>query len=235
MALLFPFTVVLLAPPAMLFHIMFNNKKTDDFFVQSWGVMVCGMFGVKVILEGKENIPDGGCLFLFNHSSFMDIFSLVKAIPGIRFGAKSELFKIPLFGAAITMMGTLKITRENREAVFKVYQEAKKQFALGHRYCLAPEGGRFYSSEGLSKFKSGPFIFAISAETEIVPTVILGANEVWPKKSLIANWDKWNRTIKIIVLPSISTKGLVVEKRQELQQQVYNQMNQVWVGYKEKL
>lgn len=229
MTLFFPLTVIILAPLSILSNLLFHNRKIDDFFPWFWSKLVCKMYNVDIEVIGHENIPQGGALVLFNHSSFFDIYALIIAIHGVRFGAKAELFKIPLFGQALRAIGHLRIARDNRDDVFKIYAEAKTRFADGEKFCLAPEGGRFYSAEGLKNFKSGPFVFALSAEADLVPVIIVGAYQVWPKGSLFANWDRWHRTIQVHILKPVSTKGLSLEDRQDLQKDLYQQMNSVWV------
>ncbi len=197
----------------------------------AWGSTCCRMFGVHVEVEGLENIPTTkGCLFLFNHSSFFDVFALAGYIPGLRFGAKAELFKIPIFGKTMKAMGTLPIARNNREEVYKIYDEAKQRFSHGEMFALAPEGGRFFGPS-LFPFKAGPFIFAMSAEAPLVPVVILGANECLPKGAFLFNKDKWTRKIYLKILKPIETKGFTPATRSELQKKVYSVMNPIWIHY----
>lgn len=228
MTLLFPFTVIILGPIAMLGHYLFQNRKFDDFILQLWGKTCCRMVGVKVVVEGLENIPKSGCLFLFTHTSFFDVFAMAGYIKGLRFGAKAELFKIPIFAQTMKAMGTLPIARDNREKVYQIYQEAKERFAKGEQFALSPEGGRFYSPQQLSPFKAGPFIFAMSAEAPLVPMVIIGAYEALPKGGFLFNKDKWSHTIRIIILEPIQTKNYTSEQRKDLQAVVYDRMNTVW-------
>lgn len=208
-------------------NLVFNKKKIDDFVIGTWARVTCGLFNVKVVVKGLENIPRGGCLFLFNHSSFFDIFALASAFPFLRFGAKSELFKIPMFGIAMRRTGALPITRGRREETFRVYEEAKVRFLAGERFALSPEGGRFFGPS-LSSFKAGPFIFAMSATVPLVPVIVEGAYETLPKGSWLANLTSWSSQITLTVLPFIETKSFTLEKRQELQSLVYTQMNSVW-------
>lgn len=227
--LVFPFTVIILGPLAMLGHFLFNNRKLDDWFVSFWGRICCRMCGVKVIVKGMENRPAGGCLFLFNHSSFFDVFALAGYIPGVRFGAKAELFKIPIFSHTMRAMDTLPIARNNREEVYKIYEEAKVRFDNGEQFALSPEGGRFYGKE-LSPFKAGPFLFAMSAEAPVVPVVIVGAYEALPKGGILFNPWRWSHTIYMTILEPIETKGYTPETRKDLQKIVYEKMNPIWVG-----
>lgn len=227
----FPFTVLILGPTAILLHFIFHKRKIDDFMVMLWGKVCCRMSGVKVVVYGLENIPQNrGCLFLFNHTSFFDVFAIAGYIPGVRFGAKSELFKIPVFGRTMAAMGTLPIERKNRDEVLKIYNEAKVRFQNGEKFALAPEGGRFFGPH-LFPFKAGPFQFAMSAEAPLLPTVILGANECLPKNRILFNPDKWSRVIEIHILKPVETRGFTTATRQELQKIVYDQMDPLWVRY----
>jgi 1-acyl-sn-glycerol-3-phosphate acyltransferase len=214
----------------IILNLIFRSKKIDDRIVTLWGNLTCLSFGVKYTVHNPERIPSGGCLFLFNHSSYFDIFVLVAAFKYLRFGAKSELFKIPFFGPAIKRAGTLPIARNNREEVFKIYEEAKPRFARGEKFALSPEGGRFYGKT-LSSFKAGPFVFAMSGSVPLLPVVIVGAYQVLPLTSYLANWKHWQRHIDIYILDPISTKNYSVDQRHELQKIVYDQMNPLWEKY----
>lgn len=226
---LIPFTVLITGPLAILFHFCFHSKKIDDMMIVIWGKACCWLSGVEVIVEGLENIPkDEGCVFLFNHSSFFDVFALAGYIPGLRFGAKAELYKIPVFGHAMTAMGTLPIARNNREEVYKIYENAKSRILNKEKFALAPEGGRFYGPQ-LGSFKAGPFIFAMSAEALIVPVVVLGAYECLPKGHFLFNKNKLKSQIHLKILKPVSSKGYETTTRHELQKIVYDQMNPIWM------
>jgi 1-acyl-sn-glycerol-3-phosphate acyltransferase len=226
--LIFPFTVVVLGPIAIIGHTLTHSRRFDDFVLMLWGRVCCRISGVKVVVEGVENIPNSGCLFLFNHTSFFDIFAMAGYIKGLRFGAKAELFKIPIFAQAMRAVGTLPIARDNREEVYKIYQEAKQRLANGEKFALSPEGGRFYNEEALSNFKAGPFIFAMSAEAPLVPIVVMGAYEALPKGAFLFNNYKWSHQITIKILEPVQTSNYTVEQRRELQKICYERMNDVW-------
>ncbi len=225
--IIFPFTIAVMAPATMICHLLLNDKKKDDQFIIAWARLCCWMSGVHVKIVGSENLSDKACLYLFNHTSFFDVFALAGFIPGIRFGAKAELFKIPVFGPAIKMVGTLPIARANRNEVFKIYEEAKERFVHGEMFALSPEGGRFYGPQ-LAPFKAGPFVFAMSAQVPIVPVVIVGAYETLPKGQILFNKAHWRTNIELHILKPIETKGYTAETRGELQKVVYDRMNSTW-------
>ncbi|PIS11539.1 MAG: 1-acyl-sn-glycerol-3-phosphate acyltransferase [Bdellovibrio sp. CG10_big_fil_rev_8_21_14_0_10_47_8] len=193
------------------------HRSIEDKIIGRWCRGVLAIFGVKVKTRGMDLIPSGACLFLFNHTSFFDIFSMAAVYPHFRFGAKIELFSIPFFGKAMERAGVLPIERARREKVFRVYSQAEERTARGEKFALAPEGSR-NSEERLLPFKSGPFIFAIDSKMPIVPVVIKGANEVLGKGQFLPNFKRWGGEISIEFLPAIPTKDFTQETRSELQQ-----------------
>lgn len=223
MLVLYPFVLVMICIVAILGNLIFNNREFDDNVALFWGKISCWMFGVKVILRGEENIPPGGCIFLFNHTSFFDIFAMQGAIRGFRFGAKIELFKIPIFGATMTRLGALPIARHRREEVFRVYKEAQNRIERGEKFALAPEGTRQHE-ERLGDFKAGPFVFGINARAPLVPVVIRGASAIMPKHHWLPNRDILVREVFIDVLPAVSTAGYDIKDRPLLQQRVRAEM-----------
>lgn len=206
-------------------NLLFNNKTIDNKIVQWWTLGSCLMFGVRVQLLGQENIPkDSGAVFLFNHTSFFDIWALNGVIPSIRFGAKIELFKIPIFGKAMERVGVLPIARKSKEEVFKVYERSEEKLKGGQFYALSPEGTR-QAEEKLAPFKAGPFVFAIKAKVPVVPVIIKGASYALPKGAYFPMWKKLSHTIRIQVLPRIETKDYTIDQRPALQKKVFEVMS----------
>lgn len=225
---LFVLNTIIWAYIGILLNILFNSRKTDNWIITTWGKQSCWLFGVRIHLHGLEKMPkDKGAIILFNHSSYMDVFAIAGYLSGVRFGAKVELFNIPVFSQAMKRFGTLPIARRNREEVFKVYEEAKPRFARGEKFALSPEGGRFFG-EQLSKFKSGPFVFAITAGVPVVPIVIHNAYAAWPKEALLPNTKAWITHVDIHVLSPIETTAFTVDTRDGLMDQVYTLMNSQW-------
>jgi 1-acyl-sn-glycerol-3-phosphate acyltransferase len=223
MILLFPFWTTGASVAAIIANILFNNRKIEDQIVYIWCKGVCKMFGVKVEVRGAENIPPGGFVYIFNHTSFFDIFAMSGYLGSFRFGAKIELFKIPFFGPAMRRAGILPIARSRRDEVFKVYREAEARIKAGERFALAPEGTR-QKEEILAPFKSGPFVFAINAHAPLVPVVVKGAAAAWPKYAWVPNLGKWSRTITLTVLPPISSEGYSIDDRPLLQEKAFKFM-----------
>lgn len=188
-----------------------------------WGKGLLWLMGAHWDIRGVENLPnDGrGYLFLFNHTSYVDIIVMLAALPKVpKFGAKIELFKIPFFGAAMSALGTLKITRESRQKVLKLYEEAKSRVEAGEVFALAPEGTRQSGGE-LGRFKKGPFLFAIHSEMPVVPLLIVGAEQIQPKGNFMMGVGrKWIQPLVVQILPPVQGRDYSQETISEFQEQV---------------
>ncbi len=220
--LVIPLYTVIMSLLFILISFLPNSRNFQNKVIRAWATGSCWLSGVNVQVSGVEEIPDGSCLFLFNHSSFADIFSMCAVIPDFRFGAKIELFSIPFFGKAMARAGVLPIVRENRGAVLKVYKDAVSRAQMGERFALSPEGTRQNDEKKLGSFKSGPFLFALDAQIPLVPVVIEGASLVLPKGKFLVNKINWNTTIKIKILEAISVKEYTYKNRNELKEYVRN-------------
>jgi 1-acyl-sn-glycerol-3-phosphate acyltransferase len=196
-----------------------------------WPWPIIRLSGMDLQVRGLENWPksSSGTLVLFNHTSWIDIPVLYYGLPApMSFGAKEELFRIPVFGGALRRSGGLPIFRSNRAKTLEVYRDAVKN-APGRCFALAPEGTR-QDGMMLGKFKQGPFFFAISGQMAIVPVLIAGAGVMMPRTSVMINM----RHSKVIleILPAVFTDGLSLENVTELQTKVrammeakYNALN----------
>lgn len=204
-------------------NLTMKNRPLEDKIVICWASGICRIFNVKVVVKGKENLPQGGFLYVINHASFFDIFAMNGYMGSLRFGSKIELFSIPIFGPAMRRAGILPIARDRKEEVFRVYKEAEVRIKAGERFALAPEGTR-QAEERLGRFKTGPFIFAINAKAPIVPVVIKGAAAVMPKGHFIPNFGRWSSTITLHVLPAVDVSAYSMETRPELQEKVRSMM-----------
>jgi 1-acyl-sn-glycerol-3-phosphate acyltransferase len=93
--------------------------------------------------------------------------------------AKKELFRVPVFGAAMLAAGFVKIDREKRASAIASLDESKRLLEGGTRVWIAPEGTR--SKDGkLGPFKSGGFHLALGAEVPILPIALEGTEKILP-------------------------------------------------------
>lgn len=136
-------------------------------------------------VAGDEALdPRRAYLLVSNHSSLLDIPAVVLTFPGrVRFVAKQELSRVPIFGSAMKDMGIVFVDRRDRARAVEQLGGAKSLVADGTSVWIAAEGGR--SRDGsLGPFKRGPFHLALALGVPIVPTWVEGANAVIAATSL---------------------------------------------------
>jgi 1-acyl-sn-glycerol-3-phosphate acyltransferase len=185
-----------------------------------WSRLALWLAGVKLVLHGDEALrEDRARVFVSNHVSWYDIFTLLAILPRYRFVAKAELFKIPLFGTAARRAGTIPIQRENRKAAFQSYDEAAREIKAGASVVVCPEGTRG-NDYTLRPFKKGPFVLAIAAEAPIAPLVIFGTREVQPKGSFVIR----SAAVHVHFLQEILTAGMHYDDRDQLADECWRRM-----------
>lgn len=166
--------------------------------------------------EGLEHAAGGGpCVYVSNHLSWFDIPALLAVLPGsLRFVAKQELMRVPLFGAALRTGGHIGVDRRNLTSAVAAYESAARTIRSGRCAVVFVEGTR--SRDGrLQAFKKGPFVLAIVAQVPVIPVVVVGSFHVLPRGSI------WPRPGPIVVRVGqpISTVGLAYEDRDRLSAQ----------------
>jgi 1-acyl-sn-glycerol-3-phosphate acyltransferase len=178
-----------------------------------WGRKILKAAGVEVRTRGMEHIPaDQPVVYAANHQSFFDIIALAAVLPGkMRFVAKEELRKIPIFGAALKAAGQIYIDRFNRAKAFEAYEEAAKAVRDGMNAVIFVEGTRSRTGE-LLPFKKGAFVFAIAAQVPMVPIYCGGTFDILPKGSVYVR----PRPVTLYFGKPISTEGMVYDDREKL-------------------
>jgi 1-acyl-sn-glycerol-3-phosphate acyltransferase len=212
-----------------------GTRFLQDLVIRTWAWCSLYPFGVRWHFEGLENVPKTqGFLYLFNHQSHFDIPVCYVGLPrSMRFGAKIELYRIPIFGSVLRRAGSLPIARQNRDEVFKVYEAAKMRVAKGEVFILAPEGTR-QETPVIGPFKKGPFILAVGAEMPIVPVVLYGVHDVLPKGQLLICAKRRRQQVWAKVLPAIETKGRSLDEVDALAGLVREQMVEAYAELAKK-
>ena len=161
-----------------------------------WGRLSARLFGISIEVIGQDNYsPDQHYLVISNHAGMADIPLLLGTMKlNLRFMAKEELGKIPLFGRALKQAGYVMIKRgQNRDALNSLF-EATEVLKKGHSLHIFPEGTRSATGE-LLPFKRGAFRVAMKGGAPVLPVTIIGSHLITPKKSLKIN----KGTIKVII------------------------------------
>src|SRR5579859_2167766 len=95
---------------------------------------------MQIDVRGRENMAPGVTyLVMSNHQSHYDIPVLFHALgANLRMIAKTELFRLPIFGQAIREAGFIEIDRSNRERAIQSLEVAKRRIAEGVNVWIAP-------------------------------------------------------------------------------------------------
>ena len=116
--------------------------------VRRWAPRCLWVLGIRLNVKGRipnaeaasglnENGP--GYLVCSNHISFADIFVLDSVLP-VRFIAKKEIAKWPVFGLIAKHVGTIFIDRSSRRAIVDVVDAMDRHLARGENVLFFPEG-----------------------------------------------------------------------------------------------
>lgn len=148
-----------------------------------WGRTVVRTGGWTIRTDGIGLVPPGGAIVVSNHQSLLDIPVLLSALPGdVRFLAKRELGRVPVFGASMIRAGNILIDREDAREAMGLLREAGERIRKGQLLVVFPEGTR--SEDGtIGEFKAGAFHLARKAGAVIVPVYIDGGRSALPKGS----------------------------------------------------
>jgi 1-acyl-sn-glycerol-3-phosphate acyltransferase len=185
-----------------------------------WARAILAVAGVRVLVHGAERLKAGQPrIYVANHLSWFDVFTLAAILPRYKFVGKAELFRIPLFGAAARAAGMIPIERENRAAAFQSYDAAVQRIRAGASVVVYPEGTRG-QSYALRPFKKGPFVLATAAQVPVVPIVLYGTLDVMRKGS----WRIRRGRVEVHVLEEIPTSGMNYEDRDRLARLCWQRM-----------
>jgi len=134
---------------------------------------------------GLGNVPEAGAVIIAgNHPSYLDpLLVMVPIRRVIRYMAWDALFKVPVLGQVIRLLGAfpVDIRRGKGESAFR---EAKRILEEGNALGIFPEGQR--SERGpMGELRTGVARLAIETGAPIVPVTIGGASRAWPKHRLL--------------------------------------------------
>jgi 1-acyl-sn-glycerol-3-phosphate acyltransferase len=137
---------------------------------------------VRVTVKSQELIPEGQCVIVSNHASYLDGVVFTAVLPP-RFGyvIKREMSRVPLAGLLLRRLGSLFVERGTggRAANASDARRVLRTALNGSSLVFFPEG-TFSPTPGLLKFHSGAFIAAVRVGCPIVPAVVRGTRAVFP-------------------------------------------------------
>ncbi|ULQ53807.1 lysophospholipid acyltransferase family protein [Flavihumibacter fluvii] len=227
--------LMLLLLPAFFVASFFGPVKGGN-----WFYSICGFWsdtwfffiGIrpKVLHEAitAEHRP---CIFVANHSSYMDIPMLVNVIrEPVRVLGKQEMASIPVFGY-VYRKAVVMVNRKDAAQRAKSVNTLKKVLSQGISIFLFPEGTFNESDQPLKDFYDGAFRIALETQTPIQPIIFpdsvnrLGHHSVF---SLSAG------TCRAVYLPMVEMTNFTDQGIADLKQLVYQEMGDALVRYRSK-
>jgi 1-acyl-sn-glycerol-3-phosphate acyltransferase len=173
---------------AIASSILDPSGETTRRLARFWGTRLCRTCGVEIATLGGERVAwHEPLIVMANHQSYLDIPVLYASLPE-PFGmlAKQELFRLPIFSAAMRGLRCIPIDRDNVRQSLASLRQAADQIRSGNSIVVFPEGTR--SADGsLQELKTGPFYLAEMARVPIVPVGILGTTRALAKDTLLVH------------------------------------------------
>jgi 1-acyl-sn-glycerol-3-phosphate acyltransferase len=196
----------------ILFYPFGSYNKITNKTALIWAKSILWAAGTKVEVVGLDKIDfTKSYVFAGNHQSHIDVLAVFSILDmTVRYIAKKELFKIPLFGWAMTAAGNIKVDRSNREKAIKSIEKAGESIRNGVSVILFPEGTRSPDGE-IHDFKKGAFVLAMKSGVPVVPISISGTRKILEKHSLKLNPG----TVKIVISDPIESTKYKMEEREK--------------------
>lgn len=180
----------------------------------------CWVVETRVYVSGLENIEPGRAYVIVpNHESNWDPVVLTHALNvlPIRFVAKEQIIRVPIFGAALLRSGNVKVVRTNTQGDVARIQEQMAERPLDVSILSYAEGTR--SKDGaLHAFKKGPFVTAIAYGLPIIPVGHAGTFRIWRP----LRFGVRSGPVAVEVGRPIAVDGLTYDDREKLRDQTFD-------------
>ncbi|MCI0480101.1 MAG: 1-acyl-sn-glycerol-3-phosphate acyltransferase [Candidatus Dadabacteria bacterium] len=209
-----PIVILILLIP----HLDKGARFTYRYLALLWAWINLATSGVRVKVVGREKVDrKKSYIVMANHQSNFDVLALATRLPlQLRWVAKRELMKVPIFGFAIKKMGMIIIDRKDPEKAYESMRAADEKIKSGLSVIILPEGTRSRNGK-LLEFKKGGFVMALQTKTPILPITINGSRFCLPKGGLFSLRPG---KIQMIIHDIVDVAGLTIEDRDRLSAEV---------------
>lgn len=156
------------------------NERWYRFLRRSCKIF-CKIF-FRTYIYGQENIPDDGAFVLVsNHQSVLDpMLCVIFMKKPVYFLARHTLFDNRLSSWLFSSINAIPINRGEGETNLSAIRTAISRLKQGKIICIFPEATRTVDGK-IAPFKPGFCLLCRLAKIPVVPLMIDGAFECWPK------------------------------------------------------
>ncbi|MGB0390292.1 MAG: lysophospholipid acyltransferase family protein [Salibacteraceae bacterium] len=175
--LVFFFTLVPFYP-IFIFYLA-KEERWEKCFVwqRRWGKVVRVLTGIRLKIQGRENLPKPPYVIIANHASYIDTFLMYGVIPDFFvFMGMASLQKFPMFGRFFSSGQNIPVDRASHKDSVKAFKIAQEKLAKGYSVALFPEGGIKSQVPELGSFKNGAFKLAMEAKVPLVPVLMFNTH-----------------------------------------------------------
>lgn len=191
-----------------------------------------GFFGgMKVVVEGRENVPDTPSVIMIKHTTILETYGHVPMFPRTAWVVKRELLWVPFIGWAIGLqLNPIAINRgKGGSAVKQVIEQGKQRLAEGTWVTIFPEGTRVPFGE-TRKYGISGAVLAREAGVPIVP-VAHNAGDFWRRKEFFMRPG----TVRFCIGPPIDASAQPPKETSDIVQSwIEGKMREISIAYKDK-
>jgi 1-acyl-sn-glycerol-3-phosphate acyltransferase len=195
-------------------------KRATGGVFRRLGLSVARLHRARVQLEGP--LPEAAAAFVVvaNHQSLADAPALCHLPWEMKWIAKAELFRMPIFGWMLRLARDIPFDRTRRTGAGSAFRQAQDVLAAGCPVMVFPEGTR--SRDGsVGAFQDGAFRLAIAAGVPVLPVAIDGAGAWMPR----GTWRFGPPPhIRVRVFAPIGTEGLTAADAERLAERARRQI-----------
>jgi len=168
------------ALPAIGFVAMADRRR-DYAAIRRFGAAFLRFFfgryaaaiGVLRLVEtpSAEDATPGRCVFVANHTSWLDALFALALFPRVRMPVSAAYANLPLLGLIIRWMGCISLDTSSSQALAEGLARCRRALAAGEPLFVFPEGRRGPGG-GLLQFGDAFFRFAIEEDVPIIPVAM---------------------------------------------------------------
>lgn len=110
-AAIFLFVAMVVVHPLVLLFDRYR-RRVQHYIAKIWATLTISMF-YKLEVEGMENLPPNNSpgVYVANHQSFLDIYTLLTLGRCFKFISKTSIFMFPIIGWAMYLLGVIPLRR----------------------------------------------------------------------------------------------------------------------------
>ncbi len=171
---------LLFGPPSVLVALVDRSGRWPRRVAGLWGRCIVRSLGLRVVVRGHENLPQGPAMFVANHGSAVDIPIVFGWLPvDFRILHKHSLLYAPIVGQYLWLAGHVPIDRRNAFRARRALDKAAQRMQAGASLFAFPEGTRS-KDQSVMVFKRGAFALAHDAGVPVVPVSLANVKELIP-------------------------------------------------------